>query len=271
MKYERYEITSMVYDTVNSHVDRAGWADTIESDFHKYCKSAPSLVLDLGCGTGMLTLELARRGYDMTGIDSSPEMLTRAQENERAARIGGSVLWLLQDMREFELYGTVDAVISTCDAMNYLISAADMKKCLDLVHNYLIPDGIFIFDMTSHGKFVRNYGGRDLIFEGDGYFCGWRSTFSERSGIARFDLSYFIEHDGAWERFDETQRQRYRSVGAMKRALSSSGFDLLCVSRGYETGSADFKPQDEDSPDVDRIRFVARVHKTRTSGNSGMN
>ncbi|MCD7783341.1 MAG: class I SAM-dependent methyltransferase [Firmicutes bacterium] len=267
MRYDKYEITSMVYDAVNSHVDRGAWADAIEGDFRKYCKTPPRLVLDLGCGTGTLTLLLAERGYDMTGVDSSPEMLSLARENEARMCPDGGVLWLLQDMSDFELYGTVDAVISTCDALNYLITDADIKRCLSLVHNYLIPDGIFVFDVASRGKFRRNYGGRDLIFEGDGYFCGWRSAFSERTGIARFDLTYFIEHEGGWVRFDETQRQRCRSVRSIKRLLSETGFDLLGISRGYDADGGNFDIHDEDSPDVERIRFAARVHKTETSGN----
>lgn len=265
--YDSYEITSEFYDAINSHVDYSAWADYIEAAFRRFCAEKPELVLDLGCGTGALTLELARRGYDMTGADSSPEMLARARENAEATGVG-NVLWLCQDMSGFELYGTVDAVISTCDSINYLTKTEDLRRCLSLVHNYLVPDGVFIFDISSRGRYRHVYGERDFVINGGDVFCGWQNSYNEKSGMATFYLSYFIRDGEVWRRFDEIQRQRCRTVRTMERELRLSGFEVLSVSGGYDM--APLAPGEEDSGSLDRIYIAARVKKTAASGNNGL-
>lgn len=263
-----YEITSEYYDLINSHVDYAAWCDFLEKMFAKYSKEKPSLVLDLGCGTGIITLELARRGYDMTGIDISPEMLDEARTSAAESGLSNDILWLCQDMCDFELYGTVDAVIATCDAVNYLLSPKQIDKCFSLVHNYLIPDGIFVFDISSKAKFKRMYKG-DIIIENENVYCGWQNEYNEKTGIAEFYLSYFTpEKTDAGEvyiRRDEYQRQRAWSMRALNMALSRNGFELLTVTDSYSG-----EPIDGET-DKDRIYFVARVKKTEKSGNNGLN
>ena len=103
------------------------------------------LVLDLGCGTGRLTNILSDMGYDMIGVDSSQEMLGVAAEGKGSR----DILYLCQDMREFELYGTVRAVVSVCDCINYITDPKDLLKVFKLVNNYLDPKGIFIFDINT--------------------------------------------------------------------------------------------------------------------------
>lgn len=265
--YGSYEITAEFYDSINAHVDHGAWADFLEEAFRRYCKSRPMLVLDLGCGTGVLTLELARRGYDMTGADSSPEMLAKARENAEEAGIG-NVLWLCQDMSDFELYGTVDAVISTCDSINYLTGTDELRRCLALIHNYLVPDGVFVFDIASRGKYRHIYGERDFVIDGGDVYCGWQNSYNERTGLAAFYLSYFIREGDVWRRYDETQRQRCRTVRSMKNELTRAGFETLGVF--CDTSMTPLGKGDEDSADVERIYFAARVKKTEKSGNNGL-
>ncbi len=262
-----YEVTSEYYNSINSHINYGEWCDFIERLFARYAKEKPSLLLDLGCGTGLITLELARRSYDMTGVDVSPEMLGEARAAAFDAGIT-DVLWLCQDMRAFELFGTVDAVISTCDAVNYLLSPADLDKCFSLVHNYLVPDGLFVFDVSSRAKFARMYKGDIIIEDGDVY-CGWQSEYSEKTHVADFYLSYFSPvgnpEDGIYERRDEHQRQKAWSVRSLKNAIARNGFELLTVTDSY--GGAPIAGE----PDGDRIYFVCRVKKTEKSGNNGLN
>ena len=132
-----YDILAPFYNGINGELDYKSWADFIEKIIKKESAQPPELLLDLGCGTGKMTLELARRGYDMTGVDYSPEMLGVARED--AEREGLDVLWLCQNMCELDLYGTVDVTVSSLDCLNHLTSKRELDKCLSLVHNYLIP------------------------------------------------------------------------------------------------------------------------------------
>ena len=222
-----YEALAKVYDRLNGDVDYGRFADFYETVFKRE-GIAPQLVLDLGCGTGTLTLELARRGYDMIGVDGSAEMLSRAYQ--RKYEVGASnVLFLQQDMREFELYGTVGAVVSSLDCVNYLTGEGDIDRCFSLVHNYLDPDGVFIFDVNSPYKFKHVYGDNAYILEDEdedgACYCGWQNEFDEASGLCRFYLSVFAEgEDGRYRRYDEEQTERCYSEATLRAALEKAGF-----------------------------------------------
>ena len=123
-----YDLIAPIYDAVNRDVDYVAWADFIEKIVKTNMEIKPELVLDLGCGTGRMTVELAKRGYDMTGVDSSAEMLDAARDAAESAGVADKTLLLLQDMREFELYGTVDLTVSCLDCINHLTSPKDLKK-----------------------------------------------------------------------------------------------------------------------------------------------
>jgi len=229
-----YSVLSKVYDILNADIDYVKWADYIEGCFDTFGGAKPELVLDLACGTGSMTLELARRGYDMTGIDASPDMLALARqkaEHEGAANL----LLLCQDMRCFELYGTVDAVVCCLDSINHLVGSGDLYRCFSCVHNYLVPGGLFIFDVNTPYKFKNVYGDNSYILESDGIFCGWQNYYNEKSRICDFFLSVFeAGRDGRYSRADVCQRERMYSEKSIKRALNKSGFELLCLSGGYD-------------------------------------
>ena len=114
---ESYGRFAGVYDVFMDNVNYREWADYIIETLAQD-GIGDGLVLELGCGTGTVTEMLADAGYDMIGIDNSEEMLAEAME--KRAESGHDILYLLQDMQDFELYGTVRAVISVCDSMNYL-------------------------------------------------------------------------------------------------------------------------------------------------------
>ena len=189
-----------VYDLLNSHIDYSKWADYIERVIEKFKKAPTKLMLDLGCGTGRMTFEMRRRGYDMTGVDISPEMLSEA--SERALAEGArDILWLCQDMCSFELYGTVDAVVCCLDSLNHLTKSGELERCFKTVHNYLVPDGLFIFDMNTPYKFENVYAERDYILECDGLLTAWQNEYNKKSRICDFYISVFSERsDGSYSR-----------------------------------------------------------------------
>ena len=161
---EGYGALARFYDQLNAEIDYSAWADFVEACFSRYLAEKPSLVLDLACGTGSMTAELARRGYDMIGIDGSAEMLTEAFS--RTVNTPG-ILFLQQDLRSFELYGTVGAVTCCLDSLNYLLGEGELEQCFSLVHNYLDPNGLFLFDMNTPYKFEQVYASNHYVLEGE--------------------------------------------------------------------------------------------------------
>ena len=247
-----YDLLAPFYDAINADLDYEKWADFIEKILKKECKSRPELVLDLGCGTGKMTLELARRGYDMTGIDYSPEMLDIARS--AAEEAGHDVLWLCQDMREFELYGTVDAAVCCLDCINHLEEDTDLEKCFSLVHNYLIPDGIFIFDINGKYKFENIYSDNTFSMEEDGAVCIWENYYDSDSHICDFYITLFEEcKDGRYIRHDETQSERMYSLAEIKSLLEKCDLEFISA-----FGDFDFTPGSDDS---ERIYIVAKCRK----------
>ena len=198
--------------------------------------------------------ELAKRGYDMTGIDYSVEMLDFAREESAKAGLSESILWLCQDMREFELYGTVDAVVCCLDGINHLTDAKDLKKCFSLVHNYLVPDGIFVFDVNAKAKFETVYGDRAYVMEEDNAMCIWQNSYNPKSGICDFYITLFSENeDGTYERFDECQREKMYTIRALKKQLSDSGLEFIGAYSDFN-----FTPATDND---ERIYIVARCKK----------
>ena len=151
-----YDLIAPIYDGINSTIDYVKWADFIENVINKNSSfSKESLVLDLGCGTGKMTVELAKRGYDMIGIDHSTEMLNIARESAFDNGLN-NVLLLCQDIREFELYGTVEVIVSCLDTINHIVNRNDLSRVFSLAHNYLVDGGLFIFDINSEYKLIFN-------------------------------------------------------------------------------------------------------------------
>ena len=247
-----YDLLSRVYDSINSDIDYKAWADFIEKIVERESRMRPELVLDLGCGTGKMTLELASRGYDMTGIDYSPDMLDVARD--AAEEQGADVLWLCQDMREFELYGTVDLTVSCLDCINHLTTPKDVERTFKLVHNYLIPDGIFIFDINGKYKFENIYSDRSYVMEEEGGVCIWQNCYDEKKKICDFYITLFEEcDDGRYERYDEEQRERMYTLSEMKKLLEKCSLEFIGAYSDFE-----FK---EATDDDERIYIVARCKK----------
>lgn len=241
------------YDRLNSETDYSAWADFFCAAFEKFGAKKISSVLDLGCGTGAMTFELRQRGFDMTAVDISCDMLSVARQ--RAAETGyEDILWLCQDMRSFELYGTVDAAVCCLDGINHLCGAKDLGKCLSLVHNYLEPDGLFLFDVNTPYKFRTFYGDNDYILEDEGVTCCWQNHYDSRRGVCDFYLSVFTRRsDGAWDRVDAVQRERCYTEKRLRGELARAGFEVLGFFGDYGFGAP--------KKDCERWYVIARAKK----------
>ncbi len=254
---EGYDAIARVYDRLNRDLDYGAWADFFETCFARFLREKPELVLDLACGTGRMTRELAARGYDMIGVDGSADMLSEAYGGETPEG-GKPILYLCQDMRELELFGTVGTVVCCLDSLNYLLEEKDLEKVFSLVHNYLDPNGLFLFDVNTPYKFETVYGDNAYVLEdemdGRSVFCGWQNQYDGESGVCDFYLSVFEEQeDGSYLRSDEHQRERCYTADALRSALTESGFEILGTFADF-----DFR---EPEPTTQRWYFAARAIK----------
>lgn len=224
-----YDLLAPFYDELNGELDYESWADFLVSVFDS-AKIPVREVLDLGCGTGSMTLALARRGYDMVGIDLSPDMLSRARERAYEDDKTRDILFLLQDMRSFELYGTVQAAVCTLDGINHLTSARDLDRTLSLLHNYIEPQGLLVFDVNSRRKFEEVYADNVYTMESEDAYVVWQNDYRARTGICDFFITLFRrEEDGRYTRYEECQREKHYARATLRRHLEKAGFLLLDV------------------------------------------
>ena len=250
---KQYSSLAGAYDTLNYGCDYGALAEYLAKEIKDNEKTRTELILDLACGTGKLTFMLRDRGFDMTGIDLSEDMLSVAREECYKKNIT-DILWLCQDMRDFELYGTVDGCVCCLDSINYLTKLKDVKKCFSLVYNYLIPDGVFVFDVNTPHRFENIYGNNDIILEQDGTLCAWQNEYDEKKKLCHFYLSIFTEcEDGRYERHDETQSERMYTLDEIKTSLEKCNMEFI---NAY--GDFDFTPGGDE---CERIYIVAKCRK----------
>ena len=227
---EAYTSFARVYDTFMDNVPYKEWADYLGKILKEYGID-DGLVLDLGCGTGNMTEMLASSGYDMIGVDNAEEMLEIAMEKK--VESGHDILYLLQDMREFELYGTVRAVISACDSVNYITDDEDLTEVFRLVNNYLDPEGLFVFDFNTEYKY--------------------RELLGER--INEYELTLFVrdeEQPQLYRKYQEEHFQRAYTLEQIRHMLTEAGLEYVTAYDDYTKES----PHDRS----ERICVVAREH-----------
>ena len=230
---EAYAGFARVYDLFMEDVPYEAWRDYL-AEILREEGITEGLVCELGCGTGRMTRLLADLGYDMTGIGASAEMLSMARDRETP---GGSILYLEQDMREFELYGTVRAVVSVCDSMNYLLEEEDLLRVFKLVNNYLDPGGIFLFDLNTSYKFMELLGERTFCEHRDEGSLIWENYFDEESGINEYDLTLFIrEEQGMYRKYEETHYERAYELADIIRLLEQAGMEFVRACDGEDHG-----------------------------------
>lgn len=242
-----YQSFARVYDMFMDNIPYDEWCSYLEGLLKEY-EIYDGLVLELGCGTGSMTELLAQRGYDMIGVDNAEDMLEIAFEKK--AETNSNTLYLLQDMREFELYGTVKAIVSVCDSMNYILEEDDLLDVFRLVNNYLDPGGIFIFDLNTMWKYEQV--GDATIAENreDGSFI-WENYYDEEECINEYDLTLFIpEKDGLFRKYEETHYQRAYELDTIIQLLQAAGLEYIT---SYDAFT--HEPVSEES---ERIYVIAR-------------
>lgn len=248
---EAYTDFAKVYDLFMDETPYEQWCDFLQEKLQKH-GIHDGLLLDLGCGTGTLTELLARKGYDMIGVDYSAEMLEAALEKREES--GSDILYLNQDMREFELYGTVKAVVCVCDSLNYLLEEDDIEETFRLVNNYLDPEGLFIFDFNTVYKYETVIGDTVIAENREESSFIWENFYEKESQINEYDLTIFVKEGGdeLFRKFTETHLQRGYTLPQMKVLLEKAG--LIFVE------ALDADTRGEVHEESERIYVIAKEH-----------
>ena len=223
---EAYSSFAAVYDTFMDNIPYKEWAEYLISLLKEY-EVKEGLVLDMGCGTGSMTELLAQAGYDMIGIDNAEEMLEIAME--KRAESGHDILYLLQDMREFELYGTVKAIVSICDSVNYITEEEDLEEVFRLVNNYLDPKGIFVFDFNTVYKYQEILGNQTIAEDREDCSFIWDNYYYEDERINEYELSLFIREGDSdlYRKYQETHYQKAYDLKTIQRLIEKSGLEYI--------------------------------------------
>lgn len=248
-----YVSLSKIYDLWQEKNDPAKWADHIERIIAKHCRikkgdgaGGSFLLLDLGCGTGGFAIEMARRGYDVLGMDLSSDMLAVAKEKDSAQQ----VQFIQQDMTRMELFGTVDLIVCFLDTVNHVLEEAKLSRFFRLCKNYLNPDGLLIFDLATPHYFEQVLGNQMFYDIKESYTLIWQNAVDLKKGRSRSELTFFIrQEDGSYLRGEECINERIYSAKEIESLVQGSDLTLL---KQYD-GLSFRKP----AATAERILFIA--------------
>lgn len=244
-----YGSFSDVYDILTQNVNYPQRAQYI-ADLLAENGVEGGILLDLACGTGALSIEMAGRGFEVIGVDASGEMLSIAMNS--AYEAGVNILFLCQTMQQLDLYGTINACICTLDSINHLTEKADVQAAFDRVSLFTEPGGIFVFDVNTPYKHREILANNTFVYDMDEVYCVWQNTLDEESDTVQIDLDIFEEvEDGLFERTQESFCERAYGIDELKTMLVSAGFEPLAV----------YGELTKDPPAVDSQRVFITARK----------
>lgn len=242
-----YNIFADYYDVLMQNVGYKERSDYI-CELMKRHNHEFGITLDLACGTGSLTTELALKGIDVYGIDASAEMLSEAMQ--KSSEKGLNILYLKKKMQNLNLYGTIDTCICTLDSINHITKEEDVTKAFERVAFFMDKDGLFVFDVNTVYKHEQVLANNTFVYETDKVFCVWQNTLQENC-VTDIDLDFFEEENGIYYRTSESFSERGYSREKLTEMLVNAGFELEAV-----YGDMSF---DEPKADEQRLVFVARM------------
>lgn len=245
-----YEGFAQVYDSFMDNVPYDEWTEYIKEIFKKY--SLPEntgVIADIGCGTGNMTIPLAKAGYEMIGVDLSEEMLAIA--NEKSEKENLNILYINQDMRELELLDTVDGIISLCDSLNYITEKEELIEVFKRVYKYLEKKGLFVFDLNTIYKFENILSDNSFCQTTENSAYTWENYYDSQERINEFYTNFFVENSaGLYERYEEFHYEKGYTIDEITEMLEKAGLEFLAV---YNELTFD-RPTEKS----EKIFFVAR-------------
>lgn len=244
-----YGVFSEFYDALTANVSYDTVSQVLSSLLTRYGKGR-GLLLDLACGTGSVSVRLAKKGYEVIGVDLSPEMLSEAQNKAYSA--GQNILFLCQDMTALDLYGTVDAAVCTLDGLCHLPDEESVFAALQKVSLFMNPGGVFLFDVNSVYKHRAVLGNNTFVYDTDDVYCVWQNTLLSDGVTVQMDLDFFepVSDAGDYVRQSERFTERAYPKETLEAMLKKAGFTVLDVFDGYSG-----KPAHDTS---ERLLFAVR-------------
>lgn len=237
-----YSSLAEVYDKLTENVEYEKRAEYIHSLLLKN-GAERGVLLDLACGTGTLSLELSKFGYDMILCDLSAEMLSFARERLPEALI------LCQSMTELDLYGTINHAVCSLDSINHLLKPCDVKAAFSSVSLFMEKGGVFVFDVNTPYKHEKVLGNNSFVSEKDNIFCVWQNSYKKKSKTVDINIDIFIEEENKYERLRESFSERAYSIDDIKKWLGETGFEV--------TGVYDDLTENELTETSERVYFTA--------------
>lgn len=244
---DQYGGFAYIYDRLMDDVDYARWANYIEKIIIDQNKK-PDKILELACGTGNITIPLAHKGYNITGLDISEDMLMVAKD--KALNNKKNILFIQQDMIDLQLEEKFDCILSMCDGINYIVDEEDLFQVFQRVYNNLEYGGIFIFDISSSYK-IKNILGNNTFGENLDDICYlWENYFDEESNTVEMELTFFIQEGKYYRKEEEYHIQRAYEAEEIINMLDKVNFKDIKI---YDEFTFD-KPKSNS----ERIFFVAK-------------
>lgn len=242
-----YDNFSRFYDLLTDNVEYEKRADYF-CRLLSLCGIKDGILLDLACGTGSISVEMAKRGFDVIGVDSSIGMLNAARQ--KAFESGEQILLLNQSMDDLDLYGTVDCAVCVLDSINHLDDAEQVKRTFKMVSLFMNPGGAFAFDVNTLYKHKHILADNAFVYDFDELYCVWQNSFNEADGSVEISLDFFEEEDGAYYRSCESFTEQAYDLADIKTWLEESGFEVI--------GIFDDMTAEKAHPETERAVFLAK-------------
>ncbi|RSD24140.1 class I SAM-dependent DNA methyltransferase [Mesobacillus subterraneus] len=229
MSYERF---AYLYDQLMQDVPYDEWVRMVEAYKEKFHIDGMKL-LDLACGTGELSVRFAQKGYDVTGADLSPDMLSVAQS--KAQGLSLPIQFFQQDMTELEDLGEYDFVGIFCDSLNYLEDEQAVQKTFEGVYRLLKKGGLFLFDVHSVYKMDYIFADATFTWDDEEITYIWNSFKGEKQHSVEHELTFFVlDESGKYDRVDELHFQRTYPIDVYQKLLEQSGFKQIEITGDYK-------------------------------------
>lgn len=231
-----------------SYKDRAAYFDMLI----KKHGGKKDLLLDLACGTGSLSEEMCRLGYDVIAVDGSEEMLNEALDKKFDS--GLNIQYLCQDMTKLDMFGTIDVTICALDSLNHLPNLDAIKQTINRVSLFCEPGGLFIFDVNTPYKHKNVLGNNTFVYDMEDVYCVWQNTYTEEDNRVEMWLDFFEKQEnGSYERYDESFSEIAFDDAVIEKIVAGSGMEIV--------GKYDYDTTEPTKADSEKIVYVA--HKIK--------